>query len=42
VDITGRLKAQATVITGTPPNVTGSAAQVDRGSSIGLTYQFDY
>jgi translocation and assembly module TamB len=42
VDLTRRLKAQATVTTGTPPNVTGSAAQVDRGSSIGLTYQFDY
>lgn len=42
VDITRRLKAQATVNTGTPANVTGSAAQVDRGSSIGLTYQFDY
>jgi translocation and assembly module TamB len=42
VDITRRLKAQATVNTGTSANVTGSAAQVDRGSSIGLTSQFDY
>jgi translocation and assembly module TamB len=42
VDLTRRLKAQATVNTGTSANVTGSAAQVDRGSSIGLTYQFDY
>ncbi len=42
VDLTERLKAQAIVNTGTPANVTGSAAQVDRGSSIGLSYQFDY
>ncbi|HVP84406.1 MAG TPA: translocation/assembly module TamB domain-containing protein [Rhizomicrobium sp.] len=42
VDLTRRLKAQATVNTGTTANVTGSAAQVDRGSSVGLTYQFDY
>jgi len=42
VDITRRLKAQATVNTGTSPDVTGSSAQVDRGSSIGLSYQFEY
>jgi len=42
VDLTRRLKAQATVNTGTTANVTGNAAQVDRGSSIGLSYQFDY
>ncbi len=42
VDITRRLKAQATVNTGTSADVTGNAAQVDRGSSIGLSYQFEY
>jgi translocation and assembly module TamB len=42
VDLTRRLKAQATVNTGTSADVTGSSAQVDRGSSIGLSYQFDY
>lgn len=42
VDITPRLKAQATVKTGTAADVTGSSAQVDKGSSIGLSYQFDY
>ena len=42
VDLTQRLKVQATVNTGTSADVTGSSAQVDKGSSIGLSYQFDY
>ena len=42
VDLTQRLKVQATVNTGTSADVTGSSAQVDKGSSLGLSYQFDY
>ncbi|MEI9931019.1 MAG: translocation/assembly module TamB domain-containing protein [Rhizomicrobium sp.] len=42
IDLTKQLKAQATVSTGTNANsTTGSAAQ-DSGSSVGLSYQFEY
>jgi translocation and assembly module TamB len=40
VDITRRLKAQATLSTGT--TATTSTALQDNGSSVGLSYQFEY
>ncbi len=40
VDITRRLKAQATLSTGT--TATTSSALQDNGSSVGLSYQFEY
>jgi len=41
-DITRRLKAQATINTGaTTAPVQGNTLQ-DNGSSVGLSYQFDY
>ena len=42
VDITRRLKAQATVATGTDATSTKGSATQDNGSSIGLSYQFEY
>ena len=43
VDLTRNLKAQATISSGVDATVTrGAAAAQDRGSSIGLSYQFDY
>ncbi len=41
VDITQRLKAQATLATGTDATTTRSTGE-DTGSSIGLAYQFEY
>jgi translocation and assembly module TamB len=42
VDLTKQLKAQATVSTGTnATSVTGNSAQ-DSGSSVGLSYEFEY
>ena len=42
VDITRTLKAQATISTGTSANATQGATAQDSGSSIGLSYQFEY
>lgn len=43
VDLTRNLKAQATISAGVDATVTqGAVAAQDRGSSIGLSYQFDY
>ena len=42
VDITRRLKAQATVATGTDATATKGSSTQDNGSSIGLSYQFEY
>jgi translocation and assembly module TamB len=42
VDITRRLKAQATVATGTDATSTKGSATQDNGSSVGLSYQFEY
>ena len=42
IDLTRHLKAETTINTGSAANVTGAAAQVDQGSSVGLSYQFDY
>jgi translocation and assembly module TamB len=42
VDITRGLKAQATLATGTSANVTKGSALQDNGSSVGLSYQFEY
>ncbi len=42
VDLTEHLKLQTTVNTDTSANVIGSSAQTDRGSSVGLSYQFEY
>ena len=42
VDITRTLKAQATISTGTSANATQGATAQDNGSSIGLSYQFEY
>jgi translocation and assembly module TamB len=42
VDITRRLKAQATISAGTDATATRSTAQQDNGSSIGLSYQLEY
>ncbi|HSM96209.1 MAG TPA: translocation/assembly module TamB domain-containing protein [Rhizomicrobium sp.] len=41
-DITRKLKAQATLSTVTNATVTKGSAAVDNGSSIGLSYQFEY
>jgi translocation and assembly module TamB len=41
VDLTRKLKAQATLSTGTTATVTGNASQ-DNGSSVGLSYEFEY
>jgi translocation and assembly module TamB len=41
-DITRRLKAQATLSTVTNATVTKGSSAVDNGSSIGLSYQFEY
>ena len=41
VDLTRRLKAQATLATGTTATITGNSAQ-DNGSSVGLSYEFEY
>ncbi|HVV26512.1 MAG TPA: translocation/assembly module TamB domain-containing protein [Rhizomicrobium sp.] len=42
-DITRRLKAQATIATGTNAAAAqGSTLQQDNGSSVGLSYQFEY
>lgn len=42
VDITRRLKAQATVAAGAAPPTTQGNVLQDNGSSIGLSYQFEY
>ena len=42
VDLTRNLKAQATVNTGANATITKGSAQRDTGSSIGLSYQFEY
>jgi translocation and assembly module TamB len=43
IDLTRNLKAQATVSAGTSATATqGATAAQDSGSSIGLSYQFDY
>jgi translocation and assembly module TamB len=42
IDITRNLKAQATISTGTNANATQGAAAQDTGSSLGLSYQFEY
>ena len=42
VDITKRLKAQATLSTTTNATVTKGNAAQDNGSSVGLSYQFEY
>jgi translocation and assembly module TamB len=42
VDITRTLKAQATISTGTSATATQGATAQDTGSSIGLSYQFEY
>ena len=42
LDITRRLKAQATVSADTTTTAQGSKGLQDSGSSIGLSYQFDY
>ncbi|HEY8948104.1 MAG TPA: translocation/assembly module TamB domain-containing protein [Rhizomicrobium sp.] len=42
VDITRRLKAQATLSTVTNATVTKGNAAQDNGSSVGLSYQFEY
>jgi translocation and assembly module TamB len=42
VDLTRHLKAQATVSANTSPAVTNSSALNDTGSSVGLSYQFEY
>ena len=42
VDITRRLKAQATLSTTTNATVTKGNAAQDNGSSVGLSYQFEY
>lgn len=43
VDLTKNLKAQATVSSGLPATTTqGATALQDNGSSVGLSYQFDY
>ena len=38
----GRLKAQATLSTGTTATTTQGNALQDNGSSVGLSYQFEY
>ena len=42
IDLTKSLKAKATVATGTNATVTQGAQQLDSGSSIGLSWQFEY
>jgi len=42
VDLTANLKAQATISSGADARATQGTAAQDRGSSIGLSYQFDY
>jgi translocation and assembly module TamB len=42
LDITRRLKAQATLSTGTSTVTTQGNALQDNGSSVGLSYQFEY
>jgi len=42
VDITKRLKAQATLSTTTNATVTKGNTAQDNGSSVGLSYQFEY
>ncbi|HEX3756979.1 MAG TPA: translocation/assembly module TamB domain-containing protein, partial [Rhizomicrobium sp.] len=41
-DITRHLKAQATVSAGTNATVTKGSSLEDNGSSVGLSYQFEY
>ena len=41
-DVTRRIKLQAIVNTGTTTATTPSTAQQDNGSSIGVSYEFDY
>lgn len=42
VDLTKRLKAQATLSTGTNATATTGNAAQDNGSSVGLSYEFEY
>ncbi len=42
VDLTRHLKAQATVAAGTDAAATQGAVRQDNGSSVGLSYQFEY
>jgi translocation and assembly module TamB len=42
VDLTKNLKAKATVATGNNATVTQGAQQQDQGSSVGLSWQFEY
>jgi translocation and assembly module TamB len=42
VDLTRHLKAQATVAAGTDANATQGSSLQDNGSSVGLSYQFEY
>lgn len=42
VDLTKQLKAQATVSTGTNATATKGSAAQDNGSSVGLSYEFEY
>jgi translocation and assembly module TamB len=42
VDLTKQLKAQATLSTGTNATATKGSAAIDNGSSVGLTYEFEY
>ena len=42
VDLTRHLKAQATVAAGTEANATQGSSLQDNGSSVGLSYQFEY
>ncbi len=42
VEIAHNLKAQATLATGTSAVTTKSTALEDNGSSVGLSYQFEY
>lgn len=42
VDLTKKLKAQATISTGSNATATKGSAAIDNGSSVGLTYEFEY
>ena len=42
IDLTKQLKAQATVGTGTNATATKGSAAQDNGSSVGLSYEFEY
>ena len=42
VDLTDKLKVVGTVNTGASATVTQGAKQRESGSSIGLSYQFEY